>query len=303
MVTRHPRSVLPAPALYVLRITYYARASRFHSTVRRLFRTVGPVKLLFIGDIVGEPGRRAVKQLVPQLRQRHGVDAVIANGENSAGGSGITPKTAEEIFSAGVDLITSGDHLWDQKEVIGLLESEKRFLRPLNYPPGTPGQGSPIVELAGKPKFAVLNLQGRTFMPVLENPFLLGRAEVERLRQITKIIFVDLHAEATSEKISLARMLDGLVSAVIGTHTHVQTADEQIFPGGTAYLSDAGFTGPHESVLGREIEPVIRRFLTHQPQRFEVAKERVLLQGVVVEVDAVTGGAIRIQRISEPCSV
>jgi len=273
---------------------------RFHSTVSRLFRTVGPVKLLFIGDIVGEPGRRAVKQLVPQLRQRHGVDVVIANGENSAGGSGITPKTAEEIFSVGVDIITSGDHLWDQKEVIGLLENEKRFLRPLNYPPGTPGQGSVIVQLSGEPTCAVLNLQGRTFLPVLENPFLLGRAEVERLRQITKIIFVDLHAEATSEKISLARMLDGMVSAVVGTHTHVQTADEQIFPGGTAYLTDAGFTGPHESVLGREIEPVIKRFLTSQPQRFEVAKERVLLQGVLIEVDENTGCALKIHRVSEP---
>jgi len=257
------------------------------------------VKLLFIGDIVGEPGRRAVKQIVPQLRQRHGLDIVIANGENSAGGSGITPKTAEEIFSAGVDIITSGDHLWDQKEVIALLENEKRFLRPLNYPPGTPGQGSVLVQLSGKPPLAVLNLQGRTFMPVLENPFLLARAEVERLRQITKIIFVDLHAEATSEKISLARMLDGLVSAVIGTHTHVQTADEQIFPGGTAFLCDAGFTGPHESVLGREIEAVIKRFLTSQPQRFEVAKERVLLQGALVEVEEATGKALRIQRISE----
>jgi metallophosphoesterase (TIGR00282 family) len=257
------------------------------------------VKLLFIGDIVGEPGRRAVKQLVPQLRQRHGLDVVIANGENSAGGSGITPRTAEEIFSAGVDIITSGDHLWDQKEVSGLLESEKRFLRPLNYPPGTPGQGSVIFRPTGKPPVAVLNLQGRTFMPALENPFLLGRAEVERLRQTTKIIFVDMHAEATSEKISLARMFDGLVSAVVGTHTHVQTADEQIFPGGTAYLSDAGFTGPHESVLGREIEPVIRRFLTHQPQRFEVAKERILLQGVVIEIDDVNGKATGIQRVSE----
>ena len=264
------------------------------------------MKLLFIGDIVGEPGRRAVKQLVPQLRQRHRVDAVIANGENSAGGSGITPKTAEEIFSAGVDIITSGDHLWDQKEVIGLLENEKRFLRPLNYPPGTPGQGSVILEIRN-PKseipspvsIAVLNLQGRTFMPVLENPFLLVAEEVKRLRERTKIIFVDFHAEATSEKIAFARMLDGLVSAVVGTHTHVQTADEQIFPGGTAYLTDAGFTGPHESVLGREIEPVIKRFLTSQPQRFEVAKGRVLLQGVVISVDEETGRSIEIRRVSE----
>ena len=266
--------------------------------------TVALVKILFIGDIVGEPGRRAVKDLVPGLRQRHGADVVIANGENAAGGSGITPKTAEEIFSAGVDIMTSGDHLWDQKEVTALLENEKRFLRPLNYPPGTPGQGSGNLEIRN-PKsenpasIAVMNLQGRTFMPVLENPFLLAQAEVERLRQRTKIIFVDIHAEATSEKISLARMLDGKVSAVVGTHTHVQTADEQIFPGGTAYLSDAGFTGPHESVLGREIEPVIKRFLTGMPQRFEVAKERVLLEGVVIEVEEVSGKAVKIQRVSQ----
>ena len=276
------------------------------STFGCLRFTIASVKLLFIGDIVGEPGRRAVKQLVPQLRERFGLEVVIANGENSAGGSGITPKTAEEIFSAGVDVITSGDHLWDQKEVTVLLENEKRFLRPLNYPPGTPGQGSSVYQVQSS-KFkaqspvsiAVLNLQGRTFMPVLENPFLLAQAEVERLRQTTKIIFVDMHAEATSEKIAIARMLDGQVSAVVGTHTHVQTADEQIFPGGTAYLTDAGFTGPHESVLGREIEPVVRRFRTSQPQRFEVAKERVLLQGVMVEIDEVNGKAMKIQRVSE----
>lgn len=261
------------------------------------------MKLLFIGDIVGQPGRRAVKELLPKLRAQHTLDFVIANGENSAGGSGITPKTAEEIFAAGVDVITSGDHLWDQKEVMELLANEKRFLRPLNYPPGTSGQGSGIFESPNsKLKIAVLNLQGRTFMPPLENPFLMAKAEVERLRQQTKIIFVDLHAEATSEKIALARMLDGQVSAVVGTHTHVQTADEQIFPGGTAYLSDAGFTGPHESVLGREIAPVIQRFLTNMPQRFEVAKERVLLQGAVIEINDATGRAIKIERVSEAVS-
>lgn len=232
---------------------------------------------------------------------------VIANGENSAGGSGISPKTAEELFEAGVDVITSGDHLWDQKEVLELLQNERRFLRPLNYPPDTPGHGSLVVEIenlrpgAESPFLvAVLNLQGRTFMPPLENPFLFAQAAVAQLREQTKIIFVDFHAEATSEKIAFARMLDGQVSAVVGTHTHVQTADEQIFPGGTAYLSDAGFTGPHESVLGREIEPVIRRFLTTQPQRFEVAKERVLLQGVVIEIDESSGKALAVQRISEP---
>lgn len=258
------------------------------------------MKLLFIGDIVGEPGRRAVKELVPKLRVQHRLHAVIANGENSAGGSGVTPKMAEEIFAGGVDIITSGDHLWDQKEVAALLESEPRFLRPANYPPGTSGQGGRVYQLAGGPPFAVLNVQGRVFMPDLDNPFTVAQAEVARLRAQTPIIFVDLHAEATSEKIALARLLDGRVSAVVGTHTHVQTADEQIFPGGTAYLTDAGFTGPHDSILGREIEPIIQRFLTYTPQRFPVAKHRVLLQGAVVEIDEASGQAKSIQRVSEP---
>jgi hypothetical protein len=258
------------------------------------------VKLLFIGDIVGQPGRRAVKELLPRLRAEHGIDVVIANGENSAGGSGITPKTAEEIFSAGVDVITSGDHLWDQKEVMVLLASEPRFVRPLNYPVDTPGQGSCIVTTAGGARVGVLNLQGRTFMPALENPFHAALAEVEKLRAATPILLVDMHAEATSEKIAMARLLDGKVTAVVGTHTHVQTADEQIFPGGTAFLCDAGFTGPHESVLGREIAPIIQRFMTGMPQRFEVAEKRVLLQGALIELDAATGRAISIQRVSEP---
>ena len=258
------------------------------------------MKLLFIGDIVGEPGRKAVKTLVPKLREQHGLDFVVANGENSAGGSGITPKTADEIFSAGVDVITSGDHLWDQKEVVELLAKEKRFVRPLNYPAGTPGQGSVVINKAGLPPVAVLNLQGRTFMPVLENPFHVGREEVGRLRQQTKIIFVDFHAETTSEKIAFARMVDGQISALVGTHTHVQTADEQVFPGGTAFLCDAGFTGPQESVLGREIEPIVRRFLTNMPQRFDVAKNRIVLNGALIEIDNDSGKATRIQRVSEP---
>ncbi len=265
------------------------------------------MKLLFIGDIVGRPGRDAVKNLLPMLRERHALDFVIANGENSAGGSGITPKTAAEIFAAGVDVITSGDHLWDQKEVMELLAGEERFLRPLNYPPGTPGRGSGVFEVPGlnakgraPAPIGVLNAQGRTFMqPPLENPFLLAREEVKRLRERTKIIFVDVHAEATSEKIAFARHLDGQVSAVVGTHTHVQTADEGIFPGGTAFLADAGFTGPHESVLGREIEPVIKKFLTGMPQRFELAKGRVLLHGAVIEIDGATGHAVKIQRVAE----
>jgi metallophosphoesterase (TIGR00282 family) len=258
------------------------------------------VKLLFIGDIVGQPGRRAVRGLVPKLRRQHGVDVVIANGENSAGGSGITVATAEEIFTAGVDIITSGDHLWDQKEVMELLASEPRFVRPLNYPAGVPGQGSTVFRAPGLPPLGIINLQGRTFMPALENPFPCALAEVERLRQSVKLLFIDFHAEATSEKVALTRMLDGKVSAVVGTHTHVQTADEQILPGGTAFLCDAGFTGPHDSVIGREIEPIIRRFLTNMPQKFEVAKGRVLLQGALVEIDEQSGRASKIERVSEP---
>ncbi len=257
------------------------------------------MNILFIGDIVGEPGRRAVHELLPKLREQHRLDFVIANGENSAGGNGITPRLAKELFAAGIDVITSGDHLWDQREVMELLAEEKRFLRPLNYPPGTIGGGSGVFETRNGVKVAVLNAQGRTFMPPLENPFLLAPAEVERLRAETKIIFVDFHAEATSEKIAFARMLDGKVSAVVGTHTHVQTADEQIFSGGTAYLSDAGFTGPQDSVLGREIEPVIKRFVTNLPQRFELARQRVMLHGAVVTVDEASGRATRIVRVAE----
>jgi len=257
------------------------------------------MRLLFIADIVGQPGRRAVQHFIPQLRRREGLDVVIANGENSAGGSGITKRTADEIFAAGADVITSGDHLWDQKEVVELIETEQRFVRPLNYPAGTPGQGSVLVQKPGLPPLAVINLQGRTFMQPLENPFLAIEAEVSRLRQLTRLIFIDFHAEATSEKVALARMLDGRVSAVVGTHTHVQTADEQIFPGGTAFLCDGGFTGPHESVIGREIEPVIARFMTNMPQRFEVAKGRVLMQGALVEIDNFSGRATSIRRVSE----
>ena len=257
--------------------------------------------VLFLGDIVGQPGRDAVIACLPKLKEEHDVDFIVVNGENSAGGSGITPKTAEEIFAAGVNVITSGDHLWDQKEVTILLAEEPRFLRPFNYPPATIGHGSGVFRLDGLPPIGVMNLQGRVFMPDLDNPFIGAQLEVTRLRKEAKVIFVDMHAEATSEKIAMARMLDGLVSAVVGTHTHVQTADEQIFPGGTAYLSDAGFTGPHESVLGREIQPVIARFLTNTPQRFGVAKERVYLQGALIEIDNSTGRATNIQRVSELC--
>jgi 2',3'-cyclic-nucleotide 2'-phosphodiesterase len=258
------------------------------------------VRILFIGDIVGQPGRRAVRELLPGLRQRHAVDLVIANGENSAGGAGITRGTANEIFEAGIDVITSGDHIWDQKEVLEFLPGEPRLLRPANYPPGTPGRGSIVVEKEGLAPVAVLNLQGRTFMPAIENPFHIALAEIEALRTRAKIIFIDMHAEATSEKLALARMLDGRVTAVVGTHTHVQTADEQVFPGGTAFLCDAGFTGPHSGVIGRTSEPIIQRFMTNVPQRFDIAKGRVLLQGAVIDVEVATGRALSISRVSEP---
>jgi metallophosphoesterase (TIGR00282 family) len=258
------------------------------------------MKLLFIGDIVGEPGRRALRLMLPAMKEAEGLGFVVANGENSAGGNGITPSTAAEIFAAGVDVITSGDHLWDQREVLKLLESEPRFLRPINHAPAVQGRGSTVIDLPTGLKIGVLNVQGRSFMQPMDNPFLAARAEVELLRESTPMIFVDVHAEATSEKIAMARMLDGLVSGVVGTHTHVQTADERVFPGGTAFLCDAGFTGPHDSVLGREVEPVLRRFMTGIPQRFEVARGRILLQGAVIEIDTHSGKAISIRRVSEP---
>jgi len=255
---------------------------------------------MFIGDIVGEPGRKAVETILPRLRAEQALDFVIANGENSAGGNGITPQIAGELFSAGVDAITSGDHLWDQKSVSELLYSEPRFLRPLNYPPGVPGRGAHVLQVRNLPPIGVMNVQGRVFMQPMENPFTMADNEVNRLREKTKIIFVDIHAEATSEKIAFARFLDGRVSAVVGTHTHVQTADEQILPNGTAYLTDAGFTGPHDGSLGREIEPVIKRFVTGMPQRFEVARNNVILHGAVIRIDDTTGKATSIQRISAP---
>src|SRR6267378_5905236 len=255
--------------------------------------------VLFLGDVVGEPGRTAVIAQLPQLRARHGLDFVIVNGENAAGGRGITGKITIDLLRAGVSVITSGDHIWDQKEILSFIDTEPRLLRPVNYPKGTPGNGSIILETA-KGKIGVINVQARTFMqPILDNPFRSVEAVVTKMRSETPNIIVDAHGETTSEKIALGRFLDGKVSAVIGTHTHVQTADDQIFPGGTAFLCDAGFTGPHESVIGREIEPIIKRFMTNQPQKFEVAKNRVLLQGAVVEIDEASGKTMTIQRVSE----
>jgi 2',3'-cyclic-nucleotide 2'-phosphodiesterase len=259
------------------------------------------MRILFIGDVVGKPGRRAVATLVPRLRAERGIDFVVANGENSAHGAGLTASTVDALLTSGVDLITSGDHVWDQKEIYEVIKHEPRLLRPLNFPPSAPGHGSTVVQLDGLPPVGVLNLIGRVFMPNTDCPFRAAEVAVARLRQQTKVIIVDLHAEATSEKIAMGRFLDGKVSAVIGTHTHVATADEQILPNGTAYISDAGMCGPHDSVLGRDVGAVLQRFLTQMPQKMEVAEGDVALCGVIVDVDENTGRARSMERIRIPC--
>lgn len=257
------------------------------------------LRILFLGDVVGEPGRSAVIELLPGLKQEYGLDFAIVNGENAAGGRGITPKITIDLLRAGVAVVTTGDHIWDQKEIISYIDTEPRLLRPINYPPETPGQGSVVLETA-KGKVGVIQVQGRTFMqPPLENPFRALEAEVARMREETPIIFVDVHAETTSEKIATGRFLDGRVSAVVGTHTHVQTADERIFPGGTAFLCDAGMCGPVESILGRQIEPIVTRFVSNLPATFPVAKGPVALHGAIVDVDESTGKAVNIERFEK----
>lgn len=256
------------------------------------------VRILMLGDIVGRPGRECVKALLPALKKQYKVDVTVANGENLASGAGFTEKTALEVFNCGVDLLTMGNHVWDRRESIEYLEREKRIVRPLNYPPGAPGHGF-VVYNVGDKKMAVINISGRVYMPALDCPFRAAEQAVAQLREITPVILVDFHAEATSEKIAMGHFLDGRVSMVLGTHTHVQTADEKILPGGTAYITDVGMTGPYESILGVEPGLIIRKFLTQMPVRFEVAKDPVCqLNGVVVEVDAGTGKAQNIERVN-----
>jgi len=256
--------------------------------------------VLFLGDVVGEPGRTAVIAQLPQLRARHGLDFVIVNGENAAGGRGITGKITIDLLRAGVSVITTGDHIWDQKEILSFIDTEPRLLRPLNYPDGAPGNGSIVLETA-RGKIGVINVQARTFMqPILENPFRAVETVVMKMRQETVNIVVDVHGETTSEKIAMGRFLDGKVSAVIGTHTHVQTADEQIFPGGTAFICDAGMCGPVNSILGRAIDPIMNRFVSNLPASFPVAGGDVRLHGALIEIDETTGRAMRITRVDEP---
>ena len=246
--------------------------------------------ILAIGDIVGKPGRRAVSQLLPGLRQQYGIDLVIANGENAAGGVGLTLSTAKELLGAGVDVLTSGNHIWVHKEIIPYLDGEMPILRPLNYPPGVPGKGHIVIG-----RVAVVNLMGRTFMGDFDCPF---RAMDQLLTELKQpIIIVDFHAEATSEKGAMGRYLDGRVSAVLGTHTHVGTIDAQLLPQGTAYVTDIGMTGPLDSVIGDDAEAVIQRFLTRLPYRLSVGKGRTALNAILVTVDDDTGRALSIERI------
>ncbi len=257
------------------------------------------LKILGIGDTVGTPGREALRRIVPRLRKEQGVGFVVCNGENLAGGAGITEETAREAFEAEVDILTSGDHYFDKREAVDYLARERRVLRPLNYPTGAPGFGSALVTMPDGTKVGVLNALGKVFINLLDSPFEMVRAEVERLRKFTPIIVLDMHAEATSEKIAMGWYLDGLVSLIFGSHTHVQTADEAILPKGTAYISDAGMTGPYRSVLGRDIQSVLNRFLTSVPQRFPVASEDVRLCGVIAEIDVASGRALSVRRVQE----
>jgi metallophosphoesterase (TIGR00282 family) len=255
------------------------------------------VKVLFIGDIFGEPGRRALARAVPRLVAQRQVDVVIGNGENAAGGFGITPELAEELFDLGLAVITTGNHAWDKKEILDYFPREPRLLRPANYPSGVPGNGSVVVESAGGEQLGVLQLMGRAYMPTLDCPFQVAKKELAALKKRTVAVIVDMHAEATSEKMAMGHYLDGEVVAVVGTHTHVQTADDQILPKGTAYLSDIGMTGPLHSVIGVKKELAIEKFLTGMPRRFEVASGPSVFCAVLLELDARLGKALSIERI------
>ena len=257
------------------------------------------MRILFIGDIVGEPGRQAIKELVPKIVKREKIDFVIANGENTAGGSGITPMIVDELLGYGVDVITSGDHVWKRKEIIDRIAEDARILRPANYPCEAPGFGATVVTSRSGVEVGVINLIGRVFMQAVECPFKTVKAEVDKMKNKTRIIIVDMHAEATSEKVALGWFLDGTVSAVIGTHTHIQTADEKILPKGTAFLTDAGMTGPYDSVIGRKKEQILNRFITQMPTKFEMAENDVQLHGAIIEVDDKTGRAESIKRVQE----
>ena len=255
------------------------------------------LNILFVGDIYGKPGRRAAADLIPRLREIHRIDFCIANGENAAGGFGITENIAKKLFAYGADVVTTGNHVWDRKDAIPYIFGSNRVLRPANFPERVGGAGYGVFNASNGATIGVVCMQGRVNMLDLDCPFRVGRDIVDRLRQQTQVIVVDFHAEASSEKIAYGWFMDGRASAVLGTHTHVQTADERILPGGTAYVSDAGMTGPHDSVIGARKEAVIKRFLDRMPVRFEPAEDDIKLCGVVVEVNDETGRATRIERL------
>ncbi len=254
------------------------------------------MRILMIGDIVGRPGRRAVRDTLQTIRQELKIDMIIANGENAAGGTGITADIARELYDCGVDVLTMGNHIWDKKEIVSYIEQEPRMLRPANYPPGTPGRGAGIFKINGT-NVGIMNISGRVYLSNLDCPFRTADQIVESISGQTKIILVDFHAEATSEKIALGWYLDGKVSAVIGTHTHIQTGDERILPKGTAYITDVGMTGPRNSVIGVKANLVLQKFLTQMPVRFEVADGPYQFNAVVIDVDPETGRANNIKRI------
>lgn len=259
------------------------------------------MKLLFLGDVFGKPGRQAVARLVPRLIAREAIDLVVANAENAAAGLGVTPEAADELLAAEVNLLTSGNHIWAKREIVGYLgEPGCRLLRPANYPPGSPGRGRAVVATPDGRKLGVLNLEGRVFMKPLDDPFRVALQEIEALRaEGARAILVDMHCEATSEKNAMGWFLDGKVSAVLGTHTHVQTADARVLPGGTAFVTDVGMCGPWDSVIGVKKELVLERFLTARPISFDPAKREVWLQGAIVDVDDETGLARSIVRVQE----
>ena len=256
------------------------------------------MNILVIGDVVGRPGRELVRKGLRALIEVHGVDFVIANAENAAAGFGVTKDIGDALLEYGVDVMTSGNHIWDKKEVIDYIKAEPRLLRPANYPAGVPGRGSSVADTGDGRAVGVINVMGRVFMLPIDDPFAVVLREIDAIRHRTRVIIVDFHAEATSEKIAMGWHLDGRVTAIIGTHTHVQTADERILPKGTAYLTDVGMTGPHDSVIGMEVGPSLARFLNGMPTKFEPATGNARLNGVIVEADDRTGLAKRIVRIS-----
>ncbi|MEA2603094.1 MAG: 2,3-cyclic-nucleotide 2-phosphodiesterase [Acidobacteriota bacterium] len=258
------------------------------------------MKILFVGDVIGKPGRRALQSLLPRLVDHHRADYVVVNVENSAGGFGVTPDVLAEIANLPIDVYTTGNHVWDKKEGVEILDRERRLLRPHNYPEGNPGRGLHVGETAAGIPVAVINLEGRVFMHNLDSPFLVADRLLAALDPQVKVVFVDFHAEATSEKQALGFYLDGRVSAVVGTHTHVPTADERVLPNGTALLTDVGMTGPYESVIGMRVDKVLKRFLLQTPASFEVAKRDVRLAAVVIDIDEQTGKARGIERLLVP---